>query len=79
MSEFVIKIEDDIVQSLGRQTIEYYLQQFIKQTILKVAANDILQDYNNTNFENDKNWLKAQKTAFQNDKYSQYIKIYANV
>ena len=79
MSEFIIKIEDDIVQSLGRQTIEHYLQQFIKQTILKVAANDILQDYNNNNFENNKSWLKAQKKAFQNDKYSQYIKIYANV
>ncbi len=79
MSEFIIKIEDDIVQSLGKQNIEHYLQQFIKQTILKVAANDILQDYNNNNFENNENWVKAQKRAFDNDKYSQYIQIYANV
>ncbi len=79
MSEFVIKIDDDIVQSLGKQTIEHYLQQFIKQTILKVAANDILQDYDDSNFVNNKSWSEAKKRAFQNDKFSQYIKIYANV
>ncbi len=79
MSEFVIKIEDQIVESLGKQAIEQYLQEFLKQTILKIAANDILQDYSNDNPESNKNWIKAKKDAFQNDKYSQYIKVYANV
>ncbi len=79
MSEFVIKIEDDIVQSLGKQTIEHYLQKFIKQSILKIAANDILQDYNNNNFENSESWREAKEKAFQNDKHSQYIKVYANI
>lgn len=79
MSEFIIKIEDDIVQSIGKQTIEKYLQTFISQTILKAAAIDILKDYDNDNIMNDKNWINAKKNAFLNDRYSQYIKVYTNV
>lgn len=79
MSEFVIKIEDEIVQVLGKQTIEQYLQEFITQTILKAAANEILSDYDKNEISSDKNWLKARKKAFSGDKYSQLIKVYANV
>ena len=79
MSEFIVKIEDDIVQVLGKQTIEQYLQAFIAQTILKAAANDILKDYQKDDITNDENWLKARKNALLNDRYSQYIKVYANV
>ncbi len=79
MSEFVIKIEDEIVQVLGKQAIEQYLQLFITQTILKVAASDILKDYDKDGLNNDKNWITAKQNAFINDRYSQYIKIYANV
>lgn len=79
MSEFVIKIEDEIVQVLGKQTIEQYLQAFITQTILKVAASDVLKGYKNEKLDNDKVWLTAKKNAFLNDRYSQYIKVYANV
>ena len=79
MSEFIIKIEDEIVQTLGKQTIEQYLQLFITQTILKAAASDILKDYEKNNLTNDKNWINAKKSAFINDRYSQYIKVYANV
>jgi len=79
MSEFVIKIEDEIVQVLGKQVIEEYLQLFITQTILKVAASDILKDYEKESLSDDKNWISAQNKAFLNDKYSQYIKVYTNV
>jgi hypothetical protein len=79
MSEFVIKIEDEIVQVLGKQTIEQYLQLFITQTILKAAASDILKDYEIDSLTNDNNWITAKNNAFLNDKYSQYIKVYANV
>ncbi len=79
MSEFVIKIEDEIVQVLGKQTIEKYLQAFITQSILKVAAGDILKDYDNESLNGDKIWLAAKKSAFLNDRYSQYIKVSANV
>jgi len=79
MSEFIIKIEDEIVQTLGKQTIEQYLQLFITQTILKAAASDILKDYEKDNLTSDKNWINAKKSAFINDRYSKYIKVYANV
>lgn len=79
MSEFVIKIEDEIVQVLGKQAIEKYLQAFITQSILKVAAGDILKDYDNESLNGDKIWLAAKKSAFLNDRYSQYIKVSANV
>lgn len=79
MSEFIVKIEDEIVQTLGKQTIEQYLQLFITQTILKAAASDILKDYEKDNLTSDKNWINAKKNAFINDRYSQYIRVYANV
>ncbi|MBK8805755.1 MAG: hypothetical protein IPO21_03515 [Bacteroidales bacterium] len=79
MSEFIIKIEDDIVQSLGKQNIEQYLQIFVTQTILKVAASDVLKDYESDNISMDENWINSKKNAFLNDRYSQYIKVYANV
>jgi hypothetical protein len=79
MSEFVIKIEDEIVQVLGKQTIEKYLQTFITQTILKVSAADILKDYDNESLNEDETWLAAKKNAFLNDRFSQYIKVSTNV
>jgi len=79
MSEFVVKIEDEIVQVLGKQAIEKYLQAFITQTILKVSAADILKDYDNESLNEDKNWSAAKKSAFLNDRNSQYVKVSANV
>jgi len=79
MSEFTVKIEDEIVQTLGKQAIEQYLQLFLTQTIQKAAASDILKDYDNENLSDDNAWTNAKKIAFQNDKYSQYVKVYANV
>jgi len=79
MSEFIVKIEDDIVEVLGKENIEQYLQTYISQAILKAAANDVMKDYTNDDISNDENWLNARKNAFQNDKYSQWIKVSANV
>ena len=79
MSEFVVKIEDEIVQVIGKDNIEQFLQEFITQTILKAAANDILSDYDKNEVSTDENWLKAKKKVFSYDRYSQYIKVYANV
>jgi bifunctional ADP-heptose synthase (sugar kinase/adenylyltransferase) len=79
MSEFIVKIEDEIVQIIGKDNIEQYLQEFITQTILKATANDILSDYGKGEISDDESWLNAKKKVFLNDRYSQYIKVYANV
>ncbi len=79
MSEFTVKIEDDIVQMIGKQNIEQYLQYFVTQTILKAAATDILKDYEKDDLTKDVTWQNTRKTAFANDKYSQLIQVYANV
>lgn len=79
MSEFIVKIEDEIVHALGKQAIEQYLQAFISQTILKAAAIDILKDYEQEDFTQEETWRTAQRKAFLNDRYSEYIKVYANV
>lgn len=79
MSEFTIKIEDDIVQSYGKQTIEQWLQVFVVKNILKAAATDILNDEQGMDTSNDKAWVDAKRHAFLNDRYSQMVKINANV
>jgi len=79
MSEFVIKIEDEIVQAIGKPAIERYLQMLLAQTILKAAATDILTNSEAENISEDEQWIKARKNAFINDSYSQYIRVYANI
>jgi hypothetical protein len=79
MSEFIVKIKDEIVQSIGKQAIEQYLQLFVTKTILKAAASDILNDYDKDSLNSDNNWITAKNNAFINDIYTKYIKVYANV
>lgn len=79
MSEFIVKIEDELVQALGKQTIEQYLQLLMSQMILKAAALDLLKDYEKEDFSEEEAWRNAQKKAFLRDRYSAYIKVYAHV
>jgi hypothetical protein len=72
MTEFKIQLEDSFVQKMGYQQIEAYLQQFIKDVTLKLAAQDILNDLEATDLENDKEWQMARSIAWQQEKHKYF-------
>ena len=79
MSEFVVKIEDEIVQAIGQQSIEKFVQSLVAKTILNFAAKDVLSDYDESDVTNEDSWSKSWKETFDNDSYSKFIKVYPNV
>ena len=79
MSEFVVKIEDDIVQSVGRKSIEQHLQTLVAKAVLNLAARDVLENYNESEVSDTDSWKQSWQTTFENDRYSSFIKVYANV
>ncbi len=69
MVEFKIQLEDSFVQILGYKQIESHLQEFMQKMVLKLSAQDILEDLKSIDLENDKEWQVSKKLAWQQEKY----------
>lgn len=69
MIEFKIEIEENIVQQVGYQEVERYLQEFAQQLILKIAAQEVLDDLKNVDLENDPQWQMARNLAWQEEQH----------
>lgn len=65
MTEFKISLEDQIVKSIGYNKIEDYLNKNINQIILKLAAQDVLNDLENLDLNNDDKWNLAREAAWK--------------
>lgn len=72
MVEFKIQLEDSFVQTIGREQIEIYLQEFMKKAVLKLVAQDILQDLETIDLENDKEWQMSRNLAWQQEKHNYF-------
>jgi hypothetical protein len=76
MSELKIQIDDNIIKSFGKETVEIYIQDYISKALLKLAANEILEDLPNVDIDQQK-WKQARKRAW--NKSGQYfINVIAN-
>lgn len=73
MVEFKVQLEESIVQTWGYQAIEHQLQDLAQKAVLKLAAQDILEDLPSIDLENDKEWQLARDLAWQQEKHK-YIK-----
>jgi hypothetical protein len=69
MTEFKIKLEDKIVQTIGYGTIEKFLNDYINQIILKISAQDALNDLKSNDLENDSKWKIAREQAWKEQGY----------
>ncbi len=76
MTEFKIQLEDNLVQSIGYSNIEKYLNNYINQIILKMAANEALSDLDSINLKNDDQWKIARNAAWHDEgyKYQKHLK-----
>jgi hypothetical protein len=61
MTEFKILLEDKFVQAIGYNTIEKLLSDYKNQIILKISAQDALDDLKNIHLENDGKWRIARE------------------
>ncbi|WKN41329.1 hypothetical protein [Tunicatimonas pelagia] len=72
MIEFKIQLEESVVQVFGRKQVEDYLQDFVKQMLLKAAAQDVLEDLQDTDLQNDQEWQTARHLAWQQEKHKYF-------
>jgi len=73
MTEFKIQVEESIVQALGYKQVEYYLQDFAKKLLLKVSAQDVLEDLQTVDLQNDKEWQTSRDLAWQQEKHKYLV------
>lgn len=72
MVEFKIQLEESFVQTLGHKEIESQLQDLVQKAVLRLAAQDILQDLQGIDLENDKEWQLARNLAWQQEKHKYF-------
>ena len=64
MTEFKIQVDDKVVNDFGKDVLERYFQEFYTKALLKLAASEILKDWNDGETL-DKQWQAARERAWQ--------------
>lgn len=72
MIEFKIQLEESLVKTFGQKEIENYLQEFMQKIVLKLAAQDILEDLQSIDLANDKEWQLARNLAWKQEKHKYF-------
>lgn len=70
MVEFKIELEEHLVQIFGYEEIEKSLQDFSQRILLKMAAQDILDELPEIDLENDEEWRASKELAWEQGKGS---------
>ena len=69
MIELKVQVEESFVQTLGYEAVERQLQDLIQKAVLKLAAQDILEELPSIDLENDQEWQLARSLAWQQEKH----------
>lgn len=67
-------MEESVVQTLGYREVEKRLEDFAQKLILKLAAQDILEELPTIDLENDKEWQMARNLAWEQEMH-RYIEV----
>lgn len=73
MVEFKIQLEESVVQTLGYREVEKQLENFAQKLILKLAAQDILEELPTIDLENDQEWQMARNLAWEQEKHKYVV------
>ena len=76
MTEFKIQVDDKVVKDFGKDSLERFFQEFYTQALLKLAARDILKDWNDEEID-DKQWQFARERAWQKNGHY-FLNVIAN-
>lgn len=69
MTEFKVHLEDKLVQTIGYKNIEKYLNDYVNQIILKISAQDAINELKSINLDNDNKWKIAREQAWKEQGY----------
>lgn|GEM_PF-495430 len=72
MVAFKVEIEESIVQQVGYNEVERYLQEFAQQLVLKIAAQEALKDLETIDLENNSEWKAARRLAWDEEKHKYF-------
>lgn len=68
--EISVNIKDDLIESLGLETVKDYLATFVSQLELKMAAQDALTELATIDLTNDPEWQAARTLAWEQEKHN---------
>ncbi|RLD56160.1 MAG: hypothetical protein DRJ05_11765 [Bacteroidetes bacterium] len=77
MTELKIQIDDNIIKSFGKDVVEHFVQDYIANALLKLAAKELLEDLPHINL-NEPKWKRARDHAWKRSGYH-FINVIANV
>ena len=69
MTEFKKSLEDQVVNSIGYNKIEDYLNKDINQIVSKPAARGALNDLEKVDLRNDEKWMIARENVWGQEGY----------
>jgi len=73
MVEFKVQVEESVVQSVGYNKIDKQLNDFMRKIILKIAAQDILNDLKTFDLENDVEWKISRNLAWEQEQHKYVV------
>ena len=73
MVEFKVQVEESVVQSVGYNKIDKQLNDFMRKIILKIAAQDILDDLKSFDLENDAEWKISRNLAWEQEQHKYVV------
>ncbi len=73
MIQLQIEIEEAIIRTFGRAQVEKQLKEYVSKLYLKVAAQEILKDLEETDLTNDPEWQAARDLAWKQEKHNYII------
>jgi len=77
MTEFKIQVDDKVVKDFGKDNLEHFFQEFYAKALLKLAAKEILKDWNDNEIY-DKDWNIARERAWHKQSHY-FLNVIANV
>jgi len=77
MTELTIQIDDNLIKSFGKEVVEHFVQDYIANALLKLAAKELLEDLPPIEL-NEPKWHEAREHAWKRSGHH-FVNVIANV
>jgi hypothetical protein len=74
MTQITLKIDDSIVETLGRQQIETKIGEWLKELKRKIDLQEAVEELDSLQLSNDSNWQVARNLAWETYKHNYEVK-----
>ncbi|MDZ7935286.1 MAG: hypothetical protein U5M51_10035 [Emticicia sp.] len=70
MTQITLKIDDSIVETLGRQQIEAKIAEWLEELKRKIDLQDAIEELDTLQLNNDQNWQVSRNLAWETYKHN---------